>query len=38
MRAMKDAGMTNEAGVAQYEGNTLSIDREFARQQLEGHR
>ena len=26
MRAMKDAGMTNEAGVAQYEGNTLSIE------------
>ena len=26
MRAMKEAGMTNEAGVAQYEGNTLSIE------------
>ena len=26
MRAMKDAGMTYEAGVAQYEGNTLSIE------------
>ena len=26
MRAMKDAGMTNEAGVAQDEGNTLSIE------------
>ncbi|WP_122120705.1 TolC family protein [Alistipes megaguti] len=26
MRAMKDAGLTNEAGVAQYEANTLSIE------------
>lgn len=26
MRAMKDAGMTNEAGVAQYEANTLAIE------------
>ena len=26
MRDMKDAGMTNEAGVAQYEANTLSIE------------
>lgn len=26
MRAMKDAGMTNEAGVAQYEGNYYSIE------------
>ena len=26
MRAMKEAGMANEAGVAQYEGNTLSIE------------
>jgi len=26
MRAMKEAGMTNEAGVAQYEGNTYAIE------------
>ena len=26
MRAMKQAGMTNEAGVAQYEANTLAIE------------
>ena len=26
MRDMKDAGLTNEAGVAQYEANTLSIE------------
>ena len=26
MRAMKEAGMANEAGVAQYEGNTLAIE------------
>lgn len=40
MRAMKEAGMTNEAGVAQYEGNYYSIeaslrDLEYNRNKVE---